>query len=399
LKRIHDYRCALKLLTALALLVAAAQILGTSPANGSVLTGTTSATSSKTCSVTRYGADATGHHDSTLAIRRAISVCESTAGPNTVAFPAGTYVLNRNDGKDYDLELTGPHPVIVSGAGRDKTRIVEKVGLRLYPKLRNPCGDGSRMCTRGKGVFDIRHADGTVIRDLTVDAQTWVAGNALYSHINRARILDDRFLGALSTRRFNPDTFDIRLLGFNCKADLHNRLSGNVVRNVILDGRGTLGNADLDFSCQRNGTLSSIADTGWGVALYMDSYVTLKDLHFTPGKAQRNPTGWNVTGPSDHITIAGTRTKGGGGILHAGSTGGIVTDVSISNEVMSDLSRSMTIEDARSVTIQGSTIGPLHIRPQVVGTSGVTATSTRFVKVACNPAPGTTITHLVGLHC
>jgi Pectate lyase superfamily protein len=356
-------------------------------------------TTPKTCNVVNYGADPTGKQDSTLAIRAAISDCEASAGPNTVYLPAGTFVLNHNDGLGYDFELNGPYKVIFAGAGRDATNIVEEVGLKLYPTLQNKCGDGSQMCTRGKGVFDLRKVDGTVIRDLTVDAQTWVAGNALYSHINNARILNDRFLGAPSTPTYNPDTFDIRLLGFYCQNDLSKRLSGNVVQNVILNGMGTKGNADLDFSCQRNGKLSGITDTGWGVALYMDSYVTLTNLDFTPGANQQNPTGFNVTGPSDHITINGMHTKGGGGILQAGRTGGIVTDTTITNEVMSDLTHSITIEDASSTSISGSTMGPLHIQPQVVGTSGVTMTNSSVVKVACNPAPGTSITNLVGLSC
>ncbi|HLB75972.1 MAG TPA: glycosyl hydrolase family 28-related protein, partial [Candidatus Dormibacteraeota bacterium] len=114
--------------------------------------------------VTTYGADATGQHDATAAIQKTIQAAEAAGSHNTVYFPAGTYLLNRKDGQSVDFAISGDHAPNLLGAGRDFTKIVEKVGTVAYPGLANP-----------KTVFTLTKLSGTRFRGLTVDTQTYNA--------------------------------------------------------------------------------------------------------------------------------------------------------------------------------------------------------------------------------
>jgi Pectate lyase superfamily protein len=350
----------------------------------------------RTCTVTNYGADPSGARDSTLAIRNALSDCESNTG-DTVYLPAGTYTLDHNDGLTYDFTLSG-NPVTINGAGRDSTKLVEEVGLVKYPNLQNKCG--TKLCTRGKGVF-LTRIDGSALKNLTVDAQTWVAGDAWYSVASNVRLAHDRFLGAKSTPTYNQDTFDVRVLGggAGCYPSV-GPVSGDVINDLILNGLGTAGNADLDISCQRDVRISNIVDSGWGVAFYLDQGITLNGLQYTPGPNQSGPEAWEITASYNvslsNITVA---TGAGGGRILTWTNGAGSRQITINNEKMTDLTKQFAIQDASSVSITGSGLGILQLRPQSGGISGLSLNSTTVAKVVCAPVNGATISGLVGVSC
>lgn len=328
--------------------------------------------------VVTYGADGSGVRDSTVGIRSAIAAAEATPGISTVYFPAGTYLLNDNDGAAVDFTITGPNTVDVLGAGRLRTKIVEKVGTVAYPGISNP-----------KTVFVFEQTTGNVFAGLTVDAQTYNAGDPVHDYGNATTIERATFLGA-----HNANAFALRVTAVCNHQDGVHR-SGNLVHDIILSGEGTGGNADLDFSCQWNGRVSNITDTGWGMAIYIDQNVTVDNYAFTPGTYEKSAPGWYVT-DSDYITLNNFVTSGLGGIIK--NPTGVSTHITINHEQMTNPNEWLTVGDAAAVTIANSSIAGLLISP-AVSTNGLTVTHSSIGSVTCKPQAGASITGLVGVSC
>lgn len=333
--------------------------------------------------VVTYGADGSGVRDSTVGIRSAIAAAEATPGTSTVYFPAGTYLLNDNDGATVDFKITGPNTVDVLGAGRLRTKIVEEVGTVAYPGITNP-----------KTVFVFEQTTGNVFSGLTIDTQTYNAGDPVHDFGNATTIEHATFLGA-----HNPNAFALRVTAVcndqpgSPQYGVHR--SGNLVHDIILSGEGTGGNADLDFSCQWNGRVSNITDTGWGIALYIDQNVTVANYAFTPGTYEKSAPAWYVT-DLDYISLNNFVTSGLGGIIK--NPTGVSSHITINHEQMTNPNEYLTVGDAAAVTIANSSIAGLLIAP-VVSTNGLTVTNSSVGSVTCKPRPGASITGLVGVSC
>lgn len=328
--------------------------------------------------VVTYGADGSGVRDSTVGIRSAIAAAEATPGISTVYFPAGTYLLNDNDGAAVDFKITGPNTVDVLGAGRLRTKIVEKVGTVAYPGISNP-----------KTVFVFEQTAGNIFSGLTVDAQTYNAGDPVQDYGNDTTIEHATFLGA-----HNANAFALRVTAVcNHQDGVHH--SGNLVHDVILSGEGIGGNADLDFSCQWNGRVSNITDTGWGMAIYIDQNVTVNNYAFTPGTFEKSAPGWYVT-DSDYITLNNFVTSGLGGIIKNPTD--VSSHITINHEQMTNPNEWLTVGDAAAVAIANSSIAGLLISP-AVSMNGLTVTKSSIGSVSCKPQAGASITGLVGVSC
>ena len=228
--------------------------------------------------VTSYGADPSGQHNSTAAIQDAIRAAEAAAGWQTVYFPPGTYLLDDNNGATADFNLEDV-TVNILGSGASFTKLVEKVGTYAYPRM-----------TRGKDVFVFSKMANFYIDGMTIDSQTYNAGDTIDDTGDNSTIQDVAALGAHNGSGKPVDTanvFDLRVIAV-CNADPanpHYELYhfGNVINDVVLNGRGSGGNDDLDISCQQDDTISNIVDTGWGMALYIDQDITVDNYDFTPG--------------------------------------------------------------------------------------------------------------------
>jgi hypothetical protein len=328
--------------------------------------------------VVTYGADGSGVLDSTVGIRSAIAAAEATAGISTVYFPAGTYLLNDNDGAAVDFKITGPNTVDVLGAGRLRTKIVEKVGTVAYPGISNP-----------KTVFVFEQTTGNVFSGLTVDTQTYNAGDPVHDYGNDTTIEHATFLGAN-----NANAFALRVTAVCNRQDGVHR-SGNLVHDITLSGEGIGGNADLDFSCQWNGRVSNITDTGWGMAIYIDQHVTVDNYAFTPGTYEKSAPGWYVT-DSNYISLNNFVTSGLGGIIKNPTD--VSSHITINHEQMTNPNEWLTVGDAAAVTIANSSIAGLLIAP-AVSMNGLTVTDSSIGSVTCKPQPGASITGLVGVSC
>jgi predicted secreted protein len=366
-----------------------------SPSGGSGSPGSGQQPPANAFWVTNYGADNTEVHDSTVAIRNTITAAEAAGPGNTVYFPAGSYLLNDNDGAKTDFKIDGI-AVNILGAGRDTTKLVEKVGTVSYPS------NG-----RGKNVFVFSHVSGFYVSGITIDSQTYNAGDTIDDFGDNSTIEHDQFLGAQNgsgTPVDNSNVFDMRVLAV-CNQDPSNPLygihhSGNTVNDIILNGRGTGGNDDLDFSCQQNGTISNIVDTGWGTALYIDQNVTVTNYNFTPGSYETNPRGWYVT-DSSNITINNFTTSGEGGIINSPNYPS--NNITINNEVMTNPILALAVNDASNTKINNSRLNAVNINPSGsgtnAGTNGLTVTSSVVGSVSCKPQNGAPIIGLVGISC
>jgi hypothetical protein len=362
--------------------------------------------------VTRYGADPTGRRDSDQAIKMAIANAEAKGGNQTVYFPAGTYILNDPDHTYSDLVIYGS--VNILGAGQSVTKVIEEVG---NAKTVNGRPGPYRYLQRGEDVFTFAsNAHNFYFSGLTVDARTYNAGDALQNHGNDGIIENSTFLGSINgpgtaglpgQTDTKLDTFDIRVTRFcnqsqsnpNYVGRTDNHGTGNVVRNITLISAGGVGgNDDLDFTCQEDGSISNITDSGWGTALYLDTDVTVDNYMFSPGSDTANRAyfaGWFVTDGHD-ITITNFTTTGNGGEISSPNYPS--SNITINNEVMKTPRYALGIDDATAVTINGGYIQKLILAPSdkhgansqalADGVNGLTVKGAHIVQTLCKAPPG-----------
>ncbi len=366
-----------------------------------------SAATCKTCDVTKapYGADNTGRRDATLAIRRAIAVCEASKGtpvPNVVWFPAGTYALDLIDNATIknDLILSGPHPVIFAGQGRagDRyaTTIVQDVGVRnpsdcSYALASAPissgggCRNNERTCVPYtdprqntcwiKNILAVEAAaKGSLVEDISLDTWRFDAGTSL------AVVADNITIDHVSTehraaRGPGIPQFPI-LFGGNggsrltpCATQPHACHWGNVINDLSAYDEEC--DDGIVFAMQGNATIAKLGYQGSRIALYVDSNVHITGFNYTPG-IQSCPTqqGFAETSPSDHIYLTdyvdhNSHHAGGAGVVGRSQTGkNYVTNVlSIAGYVVSG-----RYGDQLSVqNVNGFRVGPSNDMPCSLG--------------------------------
>jgi hypothetical protein len=371
---------------------------GSPPVATTLATGTNPAPPAGAFDVVRFGADPTGKQDSTLAIRSAFAAAAGAGGTQTVYFPAGTYILDRNDGAREDFLIQGGSGSVINilGAGSAVTRIVEEVGTKRYPGIARP-----------KAVFVIEKMDHFSFSGLTVDAQTYNAGDTLDDYGSYTTIEHSAFLGAANGNgqpQSRDNVYDLRVLAL-CSANPSNPTYGNVrignvVNDVQLNGIGVGGNDDLDFSCQDDGTISNITDTGLGMVLYHDHDVTVTDYHFTPKALGGGQVcgvqcfGWNVQAASSDITINDFVTAGYGGIITNPKY--VTSNVTINGERMTRPGFALNIGDAQNTVIENSQIDQIDVVPAKQA-KGITVEHSAVRAVRC--APNVTISNLQGIAC
>ena len=328
-------------------------------------------------------------------------------GNQTVYFPAGTYLLNdgsgaiEDTGVKVDVPINGSKGSVVNilGAGENVTKVVDAVGVT------NPAYRGLE---RGDSAFVFNHMNGFYFSGLTVDAATYTSGDTLDVYGSDSTIEDSDFMGANETNpHLDTDTFDIRILSPKPKSCNLNSsapgytgdtyATGNTVKNVSVSGEGFGYNDDLDFSCQHDGTLSNILDTGWGTAIYIDENVTVNGYTFRPGPRKPNYPGYVITDSRD-ITINDFTTSGQGGVI---SVDRLLTDhhiylnypcsdIVINGERMTasgTLGYVLQINDASDITIIDSTLTGIALTP-LTSISDVTLTKSSVGPVVCDPQSG-----------
>lgn len=315
-----------------------------------------------TFNVVSYGADATGIKDSTVPIRNAIFAAEQGTN-NRVWFPAGTYILNLNDGLNKDFVIT--KTVHIEGAGPTQTKLIEEIGAKRNLK--------------SKTIFQIQ-ADYTTVNNMSLDSAMFDAGTTIMDFANNTELSHLVVLGPRSTPNYNSGQFGIRVIAI-CAHDnfavVHH--SYNVVHDITVTGQGGAGNTDIDLSCQENDDVYNINDTGNGIDLYIVQNVSVSNVQHHETVANQHSI--VITAPSTKITINNFQTWGSGGQIEP-SLNGYTSEVTITNETMHDLSQTLAIGDA-SVKLNQSQLGVIKIDAVTSATvqlNGVTYTTISCLK-------------------
>jgi hypothetical protein len=245
---------------------------------------------------------------------------------------------------------------------------------------------------------------------LTVESQTYNAGDTLIDFGNDTTVENDNFEGTtIANQTTNPNVFDMRVInvcgpvpttneGALAGYDTSHFSYGNTVNNVTVSGDGSGGADDLDFSCERDGTVSNITDDGWGTALYEDYNTTVTGYHFTPGFRNPDYPGFYIT-DSSGITINNFTSSGEGGIIAGGTIQGsdqTTFNTTIKNEKMTGSGFKLTVNDSDNTTINDSLLGNIGLYAPV-GINGLRLSSTTSGAVTCSNAEN--ITDLTGLAC
>ncbi len=344
---------------------------------------------SEVFNVVNYGADPTGHKDSTTAIRETIQAAEAKPG-SEVYFPPGRFILDQPSPKLFDFVINKPIEVV--GAGIDKTTIVNEVGQKT---------PGVKLST---DMFAIEVApgqqtgggSGSTITNMTLDSASYDAGTDIMDFANHTTLSNLKVLAARSSNTYNYNSFGVRVLAI-CNPNTISYIYrvDNVIDNVTIIGQGSQGTTELDLSCQVGTTASNINIQGNGVDIFYCHNDSINNANLTGGtNGSTHFYTWVVTG-SNNISLSNITTNGIGGVI-APDIVLVSHNIYITNETMQDKGSFLYIGDSRDVSIANSSLGGIAILPRDA-VSGVSVKNTTYVSVRCKPSAS--ISALSGMAC
>lgn len=212
--------------------------------------------------ISAHGADPTGTTDSGPAIRAAIAAAQARGPGKTVYLGPGIFLVTSPDpllpSHNY-IRVQGV-PVIILGAGRDRTRLVGDNAVETHTLL-------------GLAV------DNSQVQHFTVD--TTMAGGVALA-VDKANHCHWQGMGACTGLDFG-----LRAVGtFSPTADPTNYSDGNSFDDLYQDGASasTLKagwTADFDIDYQKNYVGTRYRHVGGAVAVYDSNNVSLSDLDYT----------------------------------------------------------------------------------------------------------------------
>lgn len=337
-------------------------------------TRSTASSTTTTYNVVAMGADPSGQRDVTQVVRNVLTLAEKQPG-SVLYFPPGTYLLNDNDGLGKDFQITTQ--VAIEGAGPNQTKIIEAIGAKSHLKP--------------KTIFQIQ-ADDTTISGLTLDAETYDAATPIMDFANDTTLYNLNIMGPHSSPTYNSGQFGMRVIAICNHSDLDvvHRV-GNTIHDINIVGNGSAGDTDIDLSCQKDANAYNINDTGNGMDLYVVQGVNVNNFkHHDSASGQFSIV---VTAPSSNIAINNFQTWGQGGKIEA-SPIGYVSEVSITNEVMHDLSQRFIMGDG-TVYFVNSTLGDIKIEADTQATMKFDQTTHGII--ACPKPPSHLV--LTSGHC
>jgi Pectate lyase superfamily protein len=278
--------------------------------------------------VTRFGARGDGSSDNTAAFAQAIASAQ-TAGGGTVYVPPGRYLFStRRTPYPGSVAIEGTVAVTLQGAGRDATTLIQ--------------------ASSDKNLVNVR-VDGSVVEDITLDAQTHNGAAAIVVVANHTSLLRARVLGG-------DKHFAIYYAGPpGASADSPSYNVGNRVNDLDLNDLDC--NDGFSWSFQEQSTISDVTHTGSRLALYLDATTTVSDYRYTPGPQQcgaRNAV-W-LTPPAHDITIENFVSAGEGGkigVISPQHAGRVATNVTIHGLTMTAPGYQLTIGDVRNLVLDG----------------------------------------------
>jgi hypothetical protein len=317
-------------------------------------TTTFTVTTAPEFNVTSFGANPNGAGDNTAAFKAAIAAAE-TAGPGSVVFvPSGTYDFS--SGSPASIQLDGTVPIVLAGAGRSTTTLVE--------------------LTHRKDLLSVK-ADHTVVQDLTFNTQTFDGGHGIgdggnYTTVQRVAVLS----GTL--------TFGIYYPGPNGAHPGNSMWDfGNTINDVTLNDQ--LKGDGFSFSFQRDASISNVVHTGSHITIYADVDTTITNYSYTPG-THGGTSGWVMSSPCVDVTITNFTTNGyGGQIREAGVPSRVNQDVTVNNEQMVGPANTgtkpngMFIGDVAGLVIENSSLQKVTVQPRYDAQGAAVNTTTTGV--------------------
>jgi hypothetical protein len=313
--------------------------------------------------VTHYGAVGDGKADSAPGVQRAIDAAQAAGGAE-VYLPAGDYL----DANGATIEIhTGP-AVTLAGSGRDSTRLIQGVAA--------------------KGLLSVK-ADHSIVQDLTLDAHAHDGGSAFGTGSSYVTLRRCKALGG-------TQVWAVRFAGGHgvAKPTAPSYERGNVVDDLVLHDYAPGQNDGLDFSYQKDGTITNVQHTGSRLGLFVDSNVAVTNYSYAPEPTLPSGTfGFYITAPGDHITITNFTSSGQGGkvgVIPPGSPRKGNTDITIRGERMTGgAGYHLFVGDVTNLVIQDSTLGGLEIAPNLE--AQIVLKNTTTGSVTRRPASGATI--------
>jgi hypothetical protein len=310
-----------------------------------------------------YGANPNDTGDNTPAFHAAIAAAQTAGAGSEVYVPSGTYTFA--SGSPASIQITGSVPIILAGAGRDSTKLVE--------------------LTERKDLLSIR-CDGTTVQDLSFDTQTYNGGHGIgdganYTTVQRVAVYS------------GTETFGIYYMGppgAHPGNGLHSE--GNVVNDVILNDHYT--GDGWSFSFQDNASVSNVVHTGSRITLYADTNTTVTNYNYTPGNYGATAA-FVISTPCVNLTITNFTTAGEGGqIKTAPDQARVNQNITINNEQMTATAPAgqppyrLLIGDVQGLTVENSSLQNITIAPKIIAQG--TVTNTTYTGVTNRPAKGAT---------
>ena len=225
------------------------------------------------------------------------------------------------------IEIRGGRPITIAGAGRDLVRLTNR--------------------NSGGGLLSIR-IDGTVVRDLTVDAASFNTRQALGVVANDVTVENCRILGG---RQFFA-IYYAGPAGATPSAPIYNTRN-RLLNDIVSD---PVDNDGISWSFQENSLIENLVHTGSRLALYVDRYVTVQNEIFRPGPQGGGIAGFWISAPSDHITINNVASYGMGGVISDNGTAGS-SAITHAGELLLVPGNTLRVDAARGRTITGCNFG------------------------------------------
>ncbi len=300
--------------------------------------------------VTNYGATSDGTGDNTAAFAAAIAAAERAGTGNTVYVPSGTYTFST--GSPASIQVSGTVPIVLAGAGRDTTKLVE--------------------VTHRRDLLSVK-TDGTTVQDLSFDTQTHDGGHGIGDGANNTTV--QRVAVSSGTQTFGiyyPGPH-----GAHPGNNIHSE--GNIVKHVILNDE--LKGDGFSFSFQDRASINGVVHTGSHITIYGDTNTTISNYNYTPG-THGSTSGWVISSPCVNVTLTNFTTSGfGGQIREAGVRSRVNQNITIDNEQMTGTAppgtkpNSLFIGDVQGLLIENSSLQHVTIAPRFAAQGSATNTT------------------------
>jgi len=341
-------------------------------------TKTQSGHSSTVFNVTTFGASPTGDANDTTAFQTAIDRAEAVHG--TVLVPTGTY--------SFDSMTASPAQIVIDAPihleGEKGAVLVDRVGFTRY-------GHSSNL-------IEIENSgSGTTVSGLTLNSAKYEAGTDIMDFASHTTLENLNVQAAKSTNTYNPNAFGIRVIAICNPSNFATIYRvDNVVKNVTINGLGSYGQTELDFSCQVGSSMNNVTISGNGLDSYISKDITISNATITAVPTAPNPYTW-VINDSKNVTLDHITTYGSGGYIVQHLHNEPATNITVENETMKDPTGVLFIGDVDGLALKSDSLANIRISPAISASNIAMSDSSLSGEVECYHV--NKITDLSGLAC